>query len=94
LHGCARATDPVVRERRTRFVEGVLQNFSVLPFALAEARAHARIWVALERRGEVIGEGDLQIAATASANGCGIATLNRREFERVQGIALVETPTP
>ena len=91
LHGCARATDARVRERRVRFVESVLQNYAVLPFALAEAREHATLWAELEGRGQLIGERDLHIAATARANGHAVATLNRREFERVPGIILVET---
>jgi tRNA(fMet)-specific endonuclease VapC len=93
LHGCARATDPTVRERRVRFVESVLQNYAMLPFALAEAREHAKIWAELEGRGQIIGERDLHIAATAKANGHAVATLNRREFERVPGIILVEMPS-
>jgi tRNA(fMet)-specific endonuclease VapC len=94
LHGCARATDAVVRERRVRFVEGLLQNYAMLPFALAEAREHAKLWAELEGRGQIIGERDLHIAATANANGHAVATLNRKEFERVPGIILVETPSP
>lgn len=92
LHGCARATDAMVRERRVRFVESVVENYAVLPFALMEAREHARLWAELESRGQIIGERDLHIAATAKANGHAVATLNRREFERVSGIILVETP--
>jgi tRNA(fMet)-specific endonuclease VapC len=91
LHGCARATDAIVRERRVRFVESVVQFYAVLPFGLAEAREHARLWADLEGRGLVIGERDLHIAATAKANGYAVATLNRREFERVSGIILVDT---
>ncbi len=81
----------MVRERRARFVEGVLENYAVMPFGLAEAREHAKLWADLEGRGQIIGERDLQIAATAKANGHEVATLNRREFERVPGIILVET---
>jgi tRNA(fMet)-specific endonuclease VapC len=91
LHGCIRATDAVVRERRVRFVEKVLQNYAVLPFGLAEAREHARLWAELETRGQIIGERDLQIAATARVNGHGAATLNRKEFARVPGLILAET---
>ena len=90
LHGCARATDAGVRARRTRFVEGVLQDYGVLPFALTEAREHAQIWVELEAQGRPIGERDLQIAATAKANDHAVATLNRREFERVAGLSLMD----
>ncbi len=91
LHGCARATDDVIRVRRTRFVEGVLQAYPVLTFGLKEAREHARLWVELELKGKVIGERDLLIAAIAKANAYSVATLNRGEFERVSGLALAET---
>jgi tRNA(fMet)-specific endonuclease VapC len=74
-------------------VESVLQNYAALPFALAEAREHAKVWAELESRGQIIGERDLQIAATATANSHAVATLNRREFERIPGMILVETVT-
>ena len=90
LHGCARATDTGIRERRTRFVEGVFLDNLVLPFTLVEARQHSQIWVELDAQGRPIGERDLQIAATAKANGHAVATLNRREFERVAGLRLLE----
>ena len=90
LHGCERANDPQIRARRVRFVEGVLQDYTVLPFALYEAREHARIWAQLEVQGNIIGERDLQIAATAVSGKHSIATLNRREFERVPGLVLVD----
>ena len=73
-----------------RFVEGVLQDFAVLPFTLAEAREHARIWARLTAMGANIGERDLLIAATALASGLDLATLNHGEFVRVPGLALVD----
>ncbi|MBI3879835.1 MAG: PIN domain-containing protein [Verrucomicrobia bacterium] len=90
LHGCERATDTAIRERRSRFVEGVLQAYAVLPFALAEAREHARLWADLEKKGTLIGERDLLIASIAKATGHSVATLNRSEFERVPGLVLEE----
>jgi len=90
LHGCARASDAIIRARRVLFVESVLQNYAILPFSLAEAREHAKLWAELEGRGQIIGERDLQIAATANANGHAVATLNRKEFERAPGIILAE----
>ena len=59
LHGCERATDPAIRERRARFVEGLLQDYVALPFTLAEARTHAQLWAELERKGTPVGERDL-----------------------------------
>ena len=90
LHGCVRATDANVKARRTQFVEGVFQDYAVIPFAMAEAREHAQIWAILESQGRSIGERDLQIAATAKASGYAVATLNEGEFGRVPGLKLIE----
>jgi tRNA(fMet)-specific endonuclease VapC len=90
LHGCARAEDSAIRERRTQFVEGLLQDYLVLPLTLTEARTHAQLWAALERKGTPIGERDLFIAAIAKTNGHAVATLNGDEFARVPGLILEE----
>ena len=83
LHGCERAKDSSVRERRTKFVEALLQDYLVLPFTLTEARAHSALWAELERKGTSIGERDLLIAATATTAGHSLATLNKDEFSRI-----------
>lgn len=88
LHGVERARDPGVRERRREYVEGVLTNVPVIPFGLAEARVHARIWAALAAAGTLVGAHDLQVAATALTAGSTVATLNREEFRRVPELAL------
>ena len=88
LHGVERARDPAVRQRRGEFVEGVLANVPVIPFGLAEARTHARIWASLAAAGTPIGAHDLQVAATALVAGSEVATLNADEFRRVPSLAL------
>jgi tRNA(fMet)-specific endonuclease VapC len=90
LHGCARASDAGIRERRTKFVEDVLQDYAVLPFNLPEAREHAQLWADLEIKGTLIGERDLLIAAIAKATGHSLATLNQNEFARIPGLVLVD----
>ena len=90
LHGCVRATDPGIRERRVRFVEGVIRDFGVVPFSLAEAREHARLWAAMEVWGQTIGPRDMEIAATALAAGFAVATRNTTEFQRVPGLRLLD----
>ncbi len=50
---------------------------------------HAEIWADLSERGQVIGAHDLWVAATALANGLGVATRNASEFSRVAGLRVV-----
>lgn len=89
LHGCARASDPGTRARRSAFVEGVLELVPVLPFGLLEARRHADLWATLVRQGTMVGAHDLLIGATALARGEAVATLNRADFGRIPGLRLL-----
>lgn len=93
LHGVERARNPAVRQARAEFVEGVLANIPVVPFGLAEARAHAKIWAALAASGALLGAHDLQIAATAIAAGSAVATLNVGEFRRVPELVVADIAT-
>lgn len=90
LHGWLRARNAVARSRRGAFVDAVLGVVPVLAFGLPEARRHADVWVELTKRGKAIGPHDMLIAATALAHGFAVATLNRREFSRVPGLAVRE----
>jgi tRNA(fMet)-specific endonuclease VapC len=89
LHGVERASELKTKNRRSQFVEDVLSDFVVIAFSLPEAREHARLWAALEARGQMIGPHDLEIAATAQAHGFSVATLNMDEFQRVPGLNLL-----
>lgn len=53
------------------------------------ANEYTRIRARLEAAGGSIGENDLWIAAIAVGFGAAVATRNRREFERVPGLAVV-----
>jgi tRNA(fMet)-specific endonuclease VapC len=88
LHGMHRATQADVRARRSAFVEGVLERFSLLAVDLACARAHAQLWADLRRAGTLIGPHDLWLAATCIAHGLTMVTGNVREFARVPGLEL------
>lgn len=90
LHGCARATDPKIRQRRLRSVEDTFLDYVIVPFSLIEAREHARLWVELETSGSRIGPHDMLIAATALTLGYSVATLNVAEFQRVPGLRLLD----
>jgi tRNA(fMet)-specific endonuclease VapC len=90
LYGCERAAEATIRARRRAYVEAVLASVPVLPYTAGTARHHARVWAALAGLGTPIGAHDLIIAATALDAESSLATLNRREFERVPGLALAE----
>jgi tRNA(fMet)-specific endonuclease VapC len=90
LHGVERAHDAARKERRQRHVEQILASLSILPFDLAQARYHARIWADLEVRGLMIGPHDLQIAAAGLALAHEVGTLNAQEFGRVAGLKIVD----
>ena len=88
LHGVHRARDAATRSRRASWVEAVIERFPLLPLNLASARAHARLWAGLAAEGRLIGPNDLWLAATALSRGLTLVTANRRELERVPGLAL------
>lgn len=88
LHGVHRATTEASRVRRSAVVEGLLDAFMAIPFGLAEARVHARLWATLAAKGKLIGAHDLMVAATTISAGSTLATLNAREFKRVPGLEL------
>jgi tRNA(fMet)-specific endonuclease VapC len=61
---------------------------TVLPFDVAEARVYGEIEARLSRRGEILEDADLRIAATAICHGLEMVTGNLRHFERIPGIRL------
>ncbi|HNS91192.1 MAG TPA: PIN domain-containing protein [Deltaproteobacteria bacterium] len=86
LHGVERAASNAVRVRRQAFVEGVLDQFPILPFDMPAARVHARIWASLAAQGEMIGAHDLIIAATAISLDYEVVTSTMRDFTKVDGL--------
>lgn len=88
LHGVERANTPERREKRSRYVEGVLQRLPVIDLDTAVARRHARIWAELEMAGKLIGPHDLLIAATVLEQDHSLVTLNQAEFSHVDGLRL------
>ncbi len=70
----------------------MITYFPVLPFGADEALIRAELFEALRRDGLVIGERDLQIAATAVARGHSLLTGNVREFERIPGLTVLPLP--
>jgi len=87
LHGVHRS-DPSYRPGREIFVEAVIRETPTLTFDLLCARHHAELWAKLEDRGKRIGAHDMLIAASCLRFGHRLATLNEKEFVRVEGLRL------
>jgi tRNA(fMet)-specific endonuclease VapC len=68
--------------------------YAALPFDGAAADIHAQVRVFLERRGQMIGHYDLQIAAIALSKNLTLVTHNTNEFSRVPGLAIEDWETP
>ena len=71
-----------------RIVDLFLESFEMYDFDEKAAKAYGKIRVDLERRGEIIGAYDLQIAAHAKSLNAVLVTNNSKEFERIEGLRL------
>lgn len=76
-------------ERLTAQLDAILELLPVLPLG-DDADAHyGRLRADLERRGTPIGANDMLIAAHALSLNATLVTDNVREFERVEGLRVV-----
>ena len=83
------ARNPTQRIR----IEKLLSPLQVISFTTGMGARLAVEVPKLVRRNALIGFRDLAIACVALELGCAVATLNRREFERVEGLELVDLST-
>ena len=82
--------DAARQARRRRYLQGVLAPLPILPYTEQTACEHARIWAGLAAAGKMIGAYDVIVAATARERGSAVATFNRRHFDAVPGLAVIE----
>ncbi|HET9986134.1 MAG TPA: PIN domain-containing protein [Longimicrobiales bacterium] len=76
-------------ERHVRNIEErVLPALTVRPYDVATARGFGRIRAALERKGRIFPDVDLQIAATAIHHGLALVPGDVRHFERIADLRL------
>jgi|ERR1051326_1171144 predicted nucleic acid-binding protein len=88
-HGLERATPPH-KQKRLNYLQATLAHLPVCPYTEQTAYEHARIWAELEAAGKMAGYYDLIVAATAIERGSRVATFNRRHFESISGLAVLE----
>jgi predicted nucleic acid-binding protein len=88
-HGVERASVPH-KARRQQYLQRVLAPLPIVPYTEQTAVEHARIRAQLEASGKRIGPYNLIVAATALERGSEVATFNRRHFDRVPGLKVIE----
>ncbi|WP_375458276.1 type II toxin-antitoxin system VapC family toxin [uncultured Enterovirga sp.] len=76
------------RDRALKALDRITAAFPVATPAVAVAQAYGSIRADLERRGTIIGENDLWIAAHARSVGLILVSANEREFRRVPGLSV------
>lgn len=85
--GIAKSNNPAKRKEQ---LDKLLSNINILNFTPKEAKASANIRATLESKGTPIGPLDTLIAGCAKANNLILVTHNTKEFNRVEGIEVVD----
>ena len=88
-HGVERAAGQQ-RATRLAYLQGIVTNLPIIPYTEQTAYLHARIWSELAANGKMIGYYDAIVAAAALERGSPVATFNRRHFERVPCLQVIE----
>ena len=69
-------------------IEDFVSHLEVLPYDARASQHYGQIKAALEKKGKIIGESDIHIAAHAISQGLILVTNNLKEFKRVPNLAL------
>ena len=75
-------------DKNLEAVEEFVSHLEVLPYDAKASQHYGQIKAALEKKGQIIGENDIHIAAHAISHGLILASNNVREFKRVPNLAL------
>ena len=75
-------------EKNLKAIDSFLLPFEIVEYDYSAAVEYGRIRATLEKKGNVIGNMDMQIAGHALALGMTVVTNNTKEFERVEGLTL------
>ncbi|MCE2435610.1 MAG: type II toxin-antitoxin system VapC family toxin [Candidatus Latescibacteria bacterium] len=72
--------------RQTATFENFCSRNIILPLSEETISKAAEIYADLYKRGELIGDADILIAASAMVHGLGIVTNNERHFQRISDL--------
>jgi len=76
------------REKNLKAIESFLMPFDIVDYDFMASVEYGKIRAYLEKKGQDIGNMDMQIAGHALALDLVLVTNNTREFERVEGLGL------
>jgi tRNA(fMet)-specific endonuclease VapC len=88
-HGVERAHG-AHKARRQQYLQAVLAPLPILSYTEQTAYEHARVWAELEAAGKMISAYDLIVAAIALERGSEVATFNKRHFDVVPRLKVIE----
>ena len=86
MHGAYKSNNADNMNKVRKF----LSKFVIIPFSFEEPDIYGQIRTALERKGQLIGYHDIQIAATALNYNATLVTNNTNEFSRIDGLNLID----
>ena len=89
--GCELYRDPASELARVR---KVLSRVQIEPFDEPDMVSAAKVRATLRRRGQTIGAYDALIAGQALARDWTLVTANKREFDRVDGLNVIDWTAP
>jgi predicted nucleic acid-binding protein len=72
------------------FWNNFFSNIKVLPFEVSTAQEASNIYHLLKSKGKIIGVEDILISATAIQHKLKLATLNKKHFENIDHLNLIE----
>jgi tRNA(fMet)-specific endonuclease VapC len=75
-------------DKNLEAIDEFISHLDVLSYDAKASQHYGQIKASLEKRGEIIGENDIHIAAHAISQGLILVTNNLREFQRVPHLAL------
>lgn len=75
-------------DKNLEAIEEFISHLDVLPYDAKASQHYGQIKVTLEKKGEIIGENDIHIAAHAISQGLILVSNNLKEFRRVPNLAL------
>lgn len=79
-----------LREKNLHPIEELLFRTNILDFTELSARKASEILKELKNKGKMIDMRDLFIASTAIVNKCALATLNKKHFENIRELNLLD----